>query len=100
MDVDGVLAEVEFDEPFFELTNAGNCALQHLLDEDALLRVHDLVIALLELAIDLNVLDVQHGVVGELFFQTPIFNILYAQNISYKNFVRQPIIKNVTYSPS
>ena len=78
MDVDGALAEVEVDEPLFELTNASNRAFQYLLDEDALLRVHDLVIALFQLAVDLNVLDVQHGVVGELFFQTPIFDILYA----------------------
>ena len=77
MDVDGALAEVEVDEPFFELTDARDCALQHLLDEDALLRVHDLVIALFKLAIDLDVLDVQHGVVGELFFQSPIFHILH-----------------------
>ena len=58
MDVDGALAEVEVDEAFFEFANTANCALQHLLNEDSLLWMHYLVIALLKLAIDLDVLNI------------------------------------------
>ena len=100
MDVDGARPEVIVNQELFKLANAADSALQYFLDKNALLWMHNLIITFLELAIDLNVLDVQHGVMGELFFQTPIFDILYAKHISYKNFVRQPIIKNVTYSPS
>ena len=76
MDVDGALAEVEIDETLLELADAANCALEYFLDEDALLGVHNLVIALFELAIDLDVLDVEHSVVRELFFKSPVFHIL------------------------
>ena len=76
MDVDGALAEVEIDETFFELTDAADCALEDFLDEDALLGVHNLVIALFKFAIDLDILDVEHRVVRELFFKSPVFHIL------------------------
>ena len=76
MDIDGASTEVVEDQEFFDLTNAANRALEHLLDKDALLRVHDLIVALFKLAIDLDVLDVEHCVVGKPFLEAPKLTIL------------------------
>ena len=76
MDVDGAGTEVVEDQEFLDLANAANRALEYLLDEDALLRVHNLIIALLELAVDLDVLDVENGVVRESFLESPQVTIL------------------------
>lgn len=76
MDVDGARSEVVKDEELLDFADANDCALEHLLDKDAFLRVHDLVVALLELAVDLDVLDVEHCVMREPFFKTPKFTIL------------------------
>ena len=58
MHIDGSLTEVEINQALLELANTADGALEDLLDEDALLWVHDLIVALLKLAIDLDVLDV------------------------------------------
>ena len=41
------------------LTNAENGAFKDLLHEDAFLRVHHLIITLLDAAVDFNVSDIQ-----------------------------------------
>ena len=76
MDIDRAFTEVEIYEALFELANTTNCTFKHFLDKDSFLWVYNLVIAFFKLAIDLDVLDVEHGVVRELFFQSPIFDIL------------------------
>ena len=63
MHVDRTLAEVVEHEILLDFANSANRALKYLFDKDSLLRVHNLVIALFELAIDLDVLDVEHCVV-------------------------------------
>lgn len=78
MDVDGAATEIVEDQVFFELANTADGALQHLLDEDALLRVHDLIVTLLKFAVDLDVFDIKYGVVREAFFETPKLTILHS----------------------
>ena len=76
MHIDGACAEVIEDQVLLDLANTADSTLEHLLDEDALLRMHDLIIALFELAVDLDVLDVEDSVVGEAFFKSPVFTVL------------------------
>ena len=76
MNVDGARPEVIVHQELFKLANAANCALQHFLDKNALLWMHNLIITFLELAIDLNVFDVKDGVVVEALFETPRITIL------------------------
>ena len=76
MHVDGASTEVVEDEVLLDFANAANRALKHLLDEDALLRVLDLIIALFQLAVDFDVLNVQHGVVREPFLEAPKLTVL------------------------
>ena len=45
--------------------------------------MHDLIVALLELPIDLDVLDVKDGVVVEAFFQSPCITVLNAMVILF-----------------
>ena len=42
-----------------------------------------MVITLLELAVDLNILDIEHRTVGEAFFGTPVFTVLDAMFVSF-----------------
>ena len=65
MDIHGVGAGVEEHEVLLNLADAANGRLEDLLDEYALLWVHHLVIALLELSIDLNVLHIERSQVLE-----------------------------------
>ena len=76
MDVDGACSEVIVHQVLLKLANAANRALQHFLNENALLWMHDLIITLFELSIDLNVLNVKDSVVVEAFFQSPRITIL------------------------
>lgn len=76
MDVDGASTEVVEDEVLLDLANAANSALEHFLDKDALLWVHNLIVTLLKLAIDLDILDVEDGVVAEPFLEAPKLTIL------------------------
>ena len=76
MHVDRALAEVVEHKVLFDLADAANCALKNFFDENTLLRVHDLIVALFKLAVDLDVLDVQHCIVRESFLKTPEFTIL------------------------
>ena len=72
VDVDGLLPGVELCDFILKLTNSANSALEHLLNEDALLRVDILIVALLELAIDIDVLNVEHGQVLEDLVLRPV----------------------------
>ena len=78
MDVDGAGTKIVEHQVFFELANTADGALQHLLDEDALLRVHDLIVTLLKFAVDLDIFDVKYGVMREAFFETPKLTILHS----------------------
>ena len=60
VDVDRALAAViPEDHVLLDVADARDRALQDLLDEDAFLRLHNLVVALLQFAVDVDVLDVQ-----------------------------------------
>ena len=84
MDIDGLRAHIVVDELFFDLADPANRALKDLLDEDALLRVHNLIVALLKFAVDLNVLDVEHCVVREPFLESPQLTILLTEKAKAK----------------
>ena len=64
------------DQLLFHLTDTANGTLKDFLDENSFLRVHNLVIALLELAVDFNVLDVEDCVVRPSLLDSPQFRIL------------------------
>ena len=77
MHINTLRPRIEQTQVFFQLADTHNRRLQHALDVDALLWVHDLVVACLELAVDVDVLDVQGGQVVEDFFVLPRFNVLF-----------------------
>ena len=62
---------VEEDHVLLDLANAANRGLQHALDVYALLWVHHLVVALLELAVDVDVLNIELSQVLEDFIVHP-----------------------------
>ena len=80
MNVNGLWSRVEQTKVFLHLANAADCRLQHSFDENSLLRVYDLVVALLELAINVDVLDVEAGEVLENFIVGPRLNVLQGDN--------------------
>jgi hypothetical protein len=49
----------------FALDQPNHCILEHLLQENPLLGVHDLVVAIFQFLVDLDVLDVEQRVVLE-----------------------------------
>ena len=59
VDIDRVGSWVQLDQLLLHLANTSDSALQSLLDEVSLLWVHDLIVALFEFPVDINVLDVQ-----------------------------------------
>ena len=83
MDVDGARPEVIVYQELFKLANAANRTLQYFLDKNALLWMHNLIIALFKLPIDLNVFDVENGVMVEALFQSPRITILDAMFILF-----------------
>ena len=83
MDVDGARPEVIVHQELFKLANATNRALQYFLDKNALLWMHNLIIALFELPIDLYVFDVENSVMVEALFQSPRITILDAMFILF-----------------
>ena len=76
MDVDGLRSGVEEHEVFLHLADTGDRRLEHSLDEETLLGVHNLVVAGFELAVDVDILDVQNSEVLEDFIIGPSFNVL------------------------
>lgn len=76
VDINTLGSVVENDHVLLHLANADDRGLEDLLDELALLGVHDLVVTLFELAIDVDVLDVQARVVLEDFVVGPRFDVL------------------------
>ena len=83
MDVDGARPEVIIHQELFKLANAADSALQYFLDKNALLWMHNLIIALFKLPIDLYVFDVENGVMVEALFQSPRITILDAMFILF-----------------
>ena len=61
MDVDAVATGVEGNQVFLKLADTADCALQGLLYEDPLLRMNYLVVALLQISVDIDVFDIQAG---------------------------------------
>lgn len=76
MDVDALGSVVENDHVLLHLANSDDRGLEDFLDELAFLRVDDLVVTLLKLAIDVDVLDVQARVMLEDFVVGPGFYVL------------------------
>ena len=76
MHINALGPRVKQNEVLLHFANAANGRLQHALNEDSLLGVHDLVVALLELAINVDVLDVEAGEVLENFVVGPRLNVL------------------------
>mmetsp|Transcript_11624 Transcript_11624/g.18522 ORF Transcript_11624/g.18522 Transcript_11624/m.18522 type:complete len:302 (+) Transcript_11624:1785-2690(+) len=62
-------ARVEVDELLLQLQDPNDCAPQDLLDATALLRVNHLVVAVLQLPVDLQVLDVEQSKVLEAWLK-------------------------------
>jgi hypothetical protein len=79
VDIDGAGAEVVEDQVFLDLANAANRALKGLLDENALLRVDDLIVGFFQLAVNLDILDVQNRIVRESLLESPKLTILQAE---------------------
>ena len=84
MHIDGARTIVEVDEELLHFANAENGAFQHFLDKDAFLRMHDLIVALFQPPVNLNVLDVQDGVVRPALFHTPQFRVLYVIKVGVR----------------
>ena len=76
VDIDRVGSWIQLDQLLLHLANTSDSALQSLLDEVSLLWVYDLIVALFEFPVDINVLDVQAGQMLENFLWWPRFNIL------------------------
>jgi hypothetical protein len=66
---------------FLHLADSANSTLKNALDENTLLGVHHLVVTGLQLAVYVDVLDVQAGKVLENFVIGPVFNVLKASVI-------------------
>ena len=81
MDVNRPSTEVIKYQVLLDFANTADGAFENLLDEDALLRMHDLVVAFLKLAIDLDVLDVEYSVVRKPLLEAPQFAVLHADEI-------------------
>ena len=69
---------VVLNEFVLDFHEADHCVLQHFLQQDAFLRMHHLVVAILQLLIDFNVLDVQDGVMVE-----PVLVITFVVHIAH-----------------
>ena len=67
---------VEDDQVFLKLAYTANSGFKDFLNEDSLLRVYHLVVALLKLSVDVNVLNVETGKVLEDFVIHPSLDIL------------------------
>lgn len=76
MHINALGPRVKQNEVLLHFANSANGGLQHALYEDSLLGVHDLVVALLELAINVDVLDVEAGEVLENFVVGPRLDVL------------------------
>jgi hypothetical protein len=73
--IDALGPGVENAKVLLHFANASHGGLEHSLDEQALLGVHDLVVTVFEFAEDVNVLDVQASQVLEDFVFWPRFNV-------------------------
>ena len=79
MDIYRIGPSIESHQVLFQLTNPSDGTLQGLLDEYFFLRVDDLVVALLQPLVDINVLDVEHGEMLECLIRLPSVDVLDAQ---------------------
>jgi len=75
VDIKGLFTWVELYNLVFQLTYSANGALKCFLDKYALLRMHALIVALLKLAIDVDVFDVEHCQELKDFIIRPVFNL-------------------------
>lgn len=68
---------IEEHQIFFNFADAANGRLEHLLDIDSLLWMHHLIVALLELAVDVDVFNIETSQMLEDLIGCPGLNILY-----------------------
>ena len=82
MDVETLGSWVEEAEVFLHFADTADGALQYTLNKNALLGVHDLVVTVFELAVNINILDVQASQVLENFIVGPGLDILSTVTVS------------------
>lgn len=82
MDVKTFRSRVVQTQVFLHLAYSANCTLKDALDKHTLLGVHHLVVAGFQLAVNVDVLDVQTGEVLENFIVRPVLNVLKMSVIS------------------
>ena len=66
---------IESDHVLLDIADSGDGALKNLLDELPLLRLHDLVVAVLQLSVDLYILYVQGRQVLEDLIRRPVGDV-------------------------
>ena len=76
--VHGGGAGIEENQVLLDLADAANGRLEHFFDIDSLLRVHHLIVALLEASVNVDILDVETGQVLEDFVGSPGFYVLHS----------------------
>ena len=77
MNVNTLGSGVVRDEVLLDVANARDGALESLLDEHSLLRVHHLVVALFKFPVDVDVLDIERGQVLEDLVGLPACDVLH-----------------------
>ena len=73
MNVDRIWSWVEGHQIFFQLTNTADSTFESFFNENSFLRVNHLVVAFFKFSININVLDVETGVVLEPLVLVPGF---------------------------
>lgn len=77
MDINRAGTEVIEYQELLDFADAANGALQDLFDEDTLLRVHNLIVTLLEFPVNFDVLDVKYSIVREPLLKSPQITVLF-----------------------
>ena len=72
MHVNGLLSRIKLSDLDLQFADSADGALEHLLDENPLLWVHTLIVALLQLPVDVDVLDVENCKVLEHLIFGPV----------------------------
>jgi hypothetical protein len=79
VNVDRLGSGVEQTEVFLHFADTGDRRLQDSLDKEAFLWVYDLIVAVFELAVDVDILDIQTGEMLEYLVIRPTLNVLLSQ---------------------
>ena len=81
MNVYAVSTRIEGYQVLFKLANTANSAFKSLFDKDALLRMNNLVVALLQISVNIDVFDVQTSEMLESLIRLPGFDVFYPEFI-------------------